>query len=90
MAGWRLSYGRVAARHRRQTGNGLVFRLILPLFLSQSLARTNATAGQPYAGSISNSAVGPAGDPLTFAKSSGRPVAGDRAQHLLVVQGVRC
>jgi len=53
------------------TGNGLVFRLILPMFLNQNLAQSSATVGQPLAGSISTNAVSPAGDPLTFAKVSG-------------------
>ena len=54
------------------SGNGLVYRLILPLFLSQSLTQTVATIGQPYAASLSTNAVNPPGDTLTFVKASGQ------------------
>jgi len=53
------------------SGNGVVFRLILPLFLSQSLTQALATVGQPYAALLANNAASPPGDTLTFAKVSG-------------------
>ena len=53
------------------SGDGLVFRLILPLFVSQTINFASATVGQPYAASLANNAVSPPGDSLTFAKVSG-------------------
>jgi uncharacterized repeat protein (TIGR03803 family) len=53
------------------SGDGLVFRLILPLFLSQTLTQALAIVGQPYTASLANNAVSPPGDTLTFAKVSG-------------------
>jgi len=54
-----------------QTGDGLVFRLTLPLFLANPLTQAVATVGVPYAASLSANAVQPAGDALTFAKVTG-------------------
>jgi uncharacterized repeat protein (TIGR03803 family) len=54
-----------------ETGNGVVFRLILPMFVSHSLAPTVAMAGVPYAAALSTNAVEPSGDAVTFAKVSG-------------------
>jgi uncharacterized repeat protein (TIGR03803 family) len=53
------------------TGNGLVFRLTLPLFLSRSLTQAAATIGQPYTASLVTNAVSPTGDTLNFTKVSG-------------------
>ncbi len=54
-----------------QTGDGLVFRLTLPLFLANPLTQAVATVGVPYAAALSTNAVQPAGDALTFAKVTG-------------------
>ena len=54
-----------------QTGDGLVFRLTLPLFLANPLTQAMATVGVPYAAALSTNAVQPAGDALTFAKVNG-------------------
>ncbi len=54
-----------------QTGDGLVFRLTLALFLANPLIQAVATAGVPYAAALSTNAVQPAGDALTFAKVTG-------------------
>jgi hypothetical protein len=54
-----------------QTGDGLVFRLTLPLFLVNPLTQAVATVGVPYAAALSTNAVQPAGDALTFAKVTG-------------------
>jgi uncharacterized repeat protein (TIGR03803 family) len=53
------------------SGDGLVFRLTLPLFLSNPFTQASGTATAPYSGSLSTNAVSPAGDVLTFAKASG-------------------
>jgi uncharacterized repeat protein (TIGR03803 family) len=53
------------------SGDGLVFRLILPLFLSNPLSQASATATLPYSTSLSTNAVTPVGDSLSFAKVSG-------------------
>jgi len=53
------------------SGDGLVFRLILPMFLSQSLTQTVATVGQPYAASLSANSITPLGHSVTFAKVDG-------------------
>jgi uncharacterized repeat protein (TIGR03803 family) len=53
------------------TGDGLIFRLTLPLFLSNPFTQACAIAMAPYSASLSTNAVTPAGDVLTFAKASG-------------------
>jgi hypothetical protein len=42
-----------------------------PSFVSNPFSQPNATAGQPYAGTIASAASDPNGDPMTFAKVSG-------------------
>jgi Putative Ig domain/Immunoglobulin I-set domain len=53
------------------SGGGLVFRIILPLFLSNPFTQASAHATAPYSASLVTNAVTPAGDVLTFAKVSG-------------------
>ena len=53
------------------SGDGLVFRLSLPLFLSNPFTQASGTATAPYSASLSTNAVTPAGDVLTFAKVTG-------------------
>ena len=63
-----------------RTGDGLVFRLTLPMFLASPFAQAVATAGAPYAASLSTNAVQPTGDALAFAKVAGPAwfnIAGD-------------
>ena len=52
-------------------GNGTVFRLTVPTFISSPFPAADAIASLPYAGNITNQAIAPAGDPLSFAKVSG-------------------
>jgi len=52
-------------------GNGIIFRLTVPTFLSNPFPAAGAIACLPYNANITNQAVAPAGDPLTFAKVSG-------------------
>jgi uncharacterized repeat protein (TIGR03803 family) len=52
-------------------GNGLVFRLTVPIFLTNSITLPAAIAALPYYSSISNFATAPSGDTLSFAKVSG-------------------
>ena len=53
------------------SGGGLVFRLTLPMFLSNPFTQASVTATAPYAASLSANAVTPVGDELSFAKVSG-------------------
>ncbi len=53
------------------TGDGLVFRLSLPIFQRNPFTEPVATAGAPYAATLSTNAIQPSGDSLTFAKVSG-------------------
>ena len=64
-------FGRTGYNGAAGSGDGLVFRLTLPLFLSNPFAQASATATAPYFASLSTNAVTPAGDVLTFAKVSG-------------------
>ena len=64
-------FGRTGYNGAAGSGDGLVFRLILPLFLSNPFAQASAMAMAPYSASLSTNAVTPAGDVLTFAKVSG-------------------
>jgi uncharacterized repeat protein (TIGR03803 family) len=53
------------------SGDGLVFRLTLPMFLSNPFTEPGATATAPYSASLSSNAIAPAGDSLTFGKITG-------------------
>jgi uncharacterized repeat protein (TIGR03803 family) len=52
-------------------GNGTVFRLTVPAFTTNPFAAASAIATLPYSSTLTNHAVTPAGDALTFAKVSG-------------------
>jgi uncharacterized repeat protein (TIGR03803 family) len=52
-------------------GSGLIFRLTVPIFISNSITLTSAISGLPYSSAISNFAVAPLGDALTFSIVSG-------------------
>ena len=52
-------------------GNGVVFELTVPIFINCSFSAASAISSLPYAASISNAAVTPPGDSLSFAKVSG-------------------
>jgi len=64
-------FGRTGYNGASGSGDGFVFRLILPLFLSNPFTQASGTATAPYAASLSTNAVTPAGDVLTFAKVGG-------------------
>ncbi len=53
------------------TGDGLVFRLTLPMFLRNPFTEVVATASAPYAATLFTNAIQPTGDALTFAKVNG-------------------
>jgi uncharacterized repeat protein (TIGR03803 family) len=53
------------------TGDGLVFRLTLPMFLRNPFTEVVAIASAPYGANLSTNAIHPTGDALTFAKVSG-------------------
>src|ERR1039457_4297697 len=61
-------FGRTGYNGASGSGDGLVFRLTLPLFLSNPFAQASALATARYSASLSTNAVTPAGDVLTFAK----------------------
>jgi uncharacterized repeat protein (TIGR03803 family) len=52
-------------------GNGVIFRLTVPLFISNSVTAATAVAAVPYTGSISALVTDPQGDALNFSKVSG-------------------
>ena len=64
-------FGRTGYNGASGSGDGFVFRLILPLFLSNPFTQASGTATAPYSASLSTNAVTPAGDVLTFAKVGG-------------------
>ncbi len=52
-------------------GNGAIFRLTVPIFVSNSITLASAIAPLPYVSSLSGLALAPQGDLITFAKLSG-------------------
>lgn len=52
-------------------GNGTVFRLTVPVFINNSFTNSPAIACLTYSATVSNRAVAPAGDTISFAKVSG-------------------
>ena len=64
-------FGRTGYNGASGSGDGLVFRLSLPLFLSNPFTQASGTATAPYSASLVTNAVTPPGDVLTFAKVSG-------------------
>ena len=52
-------------------GDGTIFQLTVPIFISNSITVTSAIACLPYSASISGFGIAPPGDALTFAKVSG-------------------
>jgi uncharacterized repeat protein (TIGR03803 family) len=55
------------------TGNGRVFRLVLPMFLSNPFTQAVATVSLPYVASLTANSIRPSGDTVLFAKTSGPP-----------------
>ena len=53
------------------TGDGLVFRLILPMFLTNPFTQAVATASAPYSASLTANCIRPSGDTVFFSKLSG-------------------
>ncbi len=64
-------FGGTAYNGASGSGDGLVFRLTLPMFLLNPFTQASATATAPYSASLSTNAVAPVGDLLAFAKVSG-------------------
>ena len=52
-------------------GNGTIFRLTVPIFISNPFTVASAIASLPYSANMSDQAIAPAGDTLAFAKVSG-------------------
>lgn len=52
-------------------GNGIIFRVTVPIFITNPITTISAVAGVPYSATITNFALGPAGDTLSFGKVSG-------------------
>jgi uncharacterized repeat protein (TIGR03803 family) len=52
-------------------GNGTIFRLTVPIFISNSITVTSAISCLPYSSSIAGFAIAPQGDALSFARVSG-------------------
>ncbi|HVM50176.1 MAG TPA: choice-of-anchor tandem repeat GloVer-containing protein [Candidatus Acidoferrum sp.] len=53
------------------TGDGLVFRLVLPMFMSNPFTQAVATASAPYTAYLTTDCIRPSGDTLSFSKLSG-------------------
>jgi uncharacterized repeat protein (TIGR03803 family) len=53
------------------TGDGLVFRLVLPMFSSNPFTQAVATASAPYSASLASNSIRPAGDTVFFSKLGG-------------------
>ena len=64
-------YGGTGYNGAAATGDGLVFRLVLPMFLSNPFTQAVATVGVPYAASLTANSIRPPGDTVLFAKLSG-------------------
>ena len=64
-------YGGTGYNGAVSTGDGLIFRLILPMFLSNPFTQAVATVDAPYAASLAANSIRPAGDTVLFAKLSG-------------------
>ena len=64
-------YGGVDYNGASSTGDGLIFRLVLPMFLTNPFTQAVATADSPYAATLVNNCIRPAGDNVSFAKLDG-------------------
>jgi uncharacterized repeat protein (TIGR03803 family) len=64
-------YGGTGYNGASGTGDGLVFRLILPMFLSSSFTQAVATVGVPYLASLTANCIRPPADSVSFAKLGG-------------------
>ncbi len=64
-------YGGVGYNGAGSTGDGLVFRLILPMFLSNPFTQAVATVSVPYVASLTANSILPSGDTVLFSKLSG-------------------
>jgi len=52
-------------------GNGIIFRLTVPIFITNQFTMSPSIACLPYGATMASKAIAPAGDTLTFAKVSG-------------------
>jgi uncharacterized repeat protein (TIGR03803 family) len=52
-------------------GNGTIFQVTVPVFITNSFAAAPAIGNLPYSATIAGTAITPAGDTLSFAKVSG-------------------
>jgi uncharacterized repeat protein (TIGR03803 family) len=64
-------YGGNGYNGAASTGAGLVFRLILPMFLSNPFTQAVATVSVPYVASLTANSIRPSGDTILYAKLSG-------------------
>ena len=64
-------YGGTSYNGASGTGDGLVFRLVLPMFLSNPFTQAVATVSVPYVASLTANSIRPPGDTVLFAKLSG-------------------
>src|ERR1039457_4017264 len=60
-------YGGTGYNGASSTGDGLIFRLILPMFLSNPFTQAVATVDAPYAASLTANSIRPPGDTVLFA-----------------------
>jgi uncharacterized repeat protein (TIGR03803 family) len=64
-------YGGTGYNGAAATGDGLIFRLVLPMFLSNPFTQSVATVGAPYAASLTVNSIRPSGDTVLYAKLGG-------------------
>ena len=64
-------YGGTGYNGAASTGDGLIFRLILPMFLSNPFTQAVAAASAPYAASLTANSIRPSGDTVLYAKLGG-------------------
>jgi uncharacterized repeat protein (TIGR03803 family) len=64
-------YGGTGYNGAAFTGDGLVFRLVLPMFLSNPFTQAVATVGAPYAASLTVNSIRPSSDTVLYAKLGG-------------------
>ena len=65
------AYGGVNYNGVASTGDGLIFRLELPMFLSNPFTQAVAAADSPYSASLTTNALRPPADSVLFSKLSG-------------------
>ncbi len=64
-------YGGAGFNGALGTGNGLVYRLVIPMFTSNPFTQAIATVSVPYSASLTANSIVGGGDPIVFSKVNG-------------------